>query len=376
MPAFCVDEGVSRELARERARVLSDVRYQISVRLEPHATRMPGRVAIEFSLANVIDPVVLDFRGDGGAQGMKVNGSAEEIQKSNGHILISGRRLRRGQNRVELDFDSGIAEANRAVTRYVDTTDGSEYLYTLFVPMDASLAFPCFDQPDLKARFTLSVDAPADWVVVSNTPMSSQSRKDSGSAYRGSDLPPSHNKACTWTPRPSSRHHCPELVRIFRQARIAPFCVRHRFEVKCGMFERYTYKARRAIFFARYEASQFGWSQIEAEFLLLGVFREDKALANQFLASHTKLKDLRHSITQHVKTGPKIATSVDLPLSHECQQVLAYAAEESERMNRRHLGTAHLLLGLLREEKSFAAQLLREQGLTLSLVRAQVLQSE
>ncbi len=158
MPAFCVDEGVSRELARERARVVSNVRYQISVQLAAHASRMPGHVAIEFDLAKVPDPLVLDFRGDGGAHGLKVNGSAEEVRKSNGHILISGKDLRQGHNRIELDFDSGIAEANRAVTRYVDTTDGSEYLYTLFVPMDASLAFPCFDQPDLKARFRLAVD--------------------------------------------------------------------------------------------------------------------------------------------------------------------------------------------------------------------------
>jgi aminopeptidase N len=170
MPAFCVDEGVSRELARERARVVSNVRYQIGVTLNEHAPRMPGHVAIEFDLAKVADPLVLDFRGDGGAHGLKVNGSAEEIRKSNGHILISGKDLRQGHNRIELDFDSGIAEANRAVTRYVDTTDGSEYLYTLFVPMDASLAFPCFDQPDLKARFSLNVTAPDDWVVVSNTP--------------------------------------------------------------------------------------------------------------------------------------------------------------------------------------------------------------
>jgi aminopeptidase N len=171
MPAFCVDEGVSRELARERARVVSNVRYQIGVRLAAHAARMPGHVAIEFDLAKVTDPLVLDFRGDSGAHGLKVNGSAREVRKSNGHILISGKDLRQGHNRIELDFDSGIAEANRAVTRYVDTTDGSEYLYTLFVPMDASLAFPCFDQPDLKARFSLNVTAPDAWVVVSNSPM-------------------------------------------------------------------------------------------------------------------------------------------------------------------------------------------------------------
>jgi aminopeptidase N len=171
MPAFCVDEGVSRELARERALEVSNVRYQISVGLGAHAARMPGHVAIEFDLAKVPDPLVLDFRGDGAAHGLRVNGSAEEVRKSHGHILISGKDLRQGHNRIELDFDSGIAEANRAVTRYVDTTDGSEYLYTLFVPMDASLAFPCFDQPDLKARFTLIVGAPSDWAVVSNTPI-------------------------------------------------------------------------------------------------------------------------------------------------------------------------------------------------------------
>ena len=169
MPAFCVDEGVSRGLARERARVVSNVRYKIGVQLAAHASRMPGHVAIEFDLAKVADPLVLDFRGDGGAHGLKVNGSAEDVRKSNGHILISGKDLRQGHNRIEMDFDSGIAEANRAVTRYVDTTDGSEYLYTLFVPMDASLAFPCFDQPDLKARFTLSIGKPPDWIVVSNT---------------------------------------------------------------------------------------------------------------------------------------------------------------------------------------------------------------
>ena len=138
------------------------------------------------------------------------------------------------------------------------------------------------------------------------------------------------------------------------------------------MFERYTEKARRTIFFARYEASQFGCSCIETEHLVLGVFREDKALANQYQASEA----IRHSITQRGTTGLKVATSVDLPLSHESKRALVYAAEESERMNHKHIGTVHLLLGLLREEKSFGAQLLREQGLTLDLVRERAQQSE
>jgi hypothetical protein len=142
------------------------------------------------------------------------------------------------------------------------------------------------------------------------------------------------------------------------------------------MFERYTERARRTIFFARYEASQVGCSYIETEHLLLGLLREDKALASQFLASSAKIEAIRQSIAQRGKTRHKIATSVDLPLSHECKRVLAYAAEESERLNHKHIGTPHLFLGLLREENSFAAQLLGEQGLSLEPVREQVRQSE
>lgn len=142
------------------------------------------------------------------------------------------------------------------------------------------------------------------------------------------------------------------------------------------MFERYTEKARRTIFFARYEASQFGSPYIETEHLLLGILREDKELANQFLGSHAKLETLRRSIEQRAKTGPKIATSVDLPLSRESKRVLAYSAEEAERMNHKHIGTPHLLLALFREEKSFAAELLHEQGLSLKAVREQVDRSE
>lgn len=142
------------------------------------------------------------------------------------------------------------------------------------------------------------------------------------------------------------------------------------------MFERFTETARRAVFFARYEASQFGCSYIQTEHLLLGVFREDKALASQFLASHAKVEEMRRSIAQRSNTGLKTPTSVDLPISHECQRVLAYAAEESGRLGHKPIGTPHLLLGLLREEKSFAAQLLREQGLTLPSVRERVRESE
>jgi hypothetical protein len=141
------------------------------------------------------------------------------------------------------------------------------------------------------------------------------------------------------------------------------------------VFERYNEKARRTIFFGRYEASVFGSPYIEAEHLLLGLLREDKALANRFLGSHAAVESIRKQIEGHTAPGEKIPTSVDLPLSHECRRVLTYGAEEAERLNQKHIGTEHLLLGLLREKKSFAAQLLDEHGLTLNSVREYMRQS-
>jgi ATP-dependent Clp protease ATP-binding subunit ClpC len=138
------------------------------------------------------------------------------------------------------------------------------------------------------------------------------------------------------------------------------------------MFERYTEKARRVIFFARYEASQFGSPYIETEHLLLGLLREDKALANRFLRSHAAVESIRKQIEGHTTIREKVSTSVDLPLSHECKRVLAYGAEEAERLNHKHIGTEHLLLGLLREEKCFAAEILHERGLRLSTIREEL----
>ena len=138
------------------------------------------------------------------------------------------------------------------------------------------------------------------------------------------------------------------------------------------MFERYTEKARRVIFFARYEASQFGSPYIETEHLLLGLLREDKALTNRFLRQHSSVDSIRKQIEGHTTIREKVSTSVDLPLSNECKRVLAYAAEEAERLSHKHIGTEHLLLGLLREEKCFAAEILHERGLKLQTIREEM----
>ena len=138
------------------------------------------------------------------------------------------------------------------------------------------------------------------------------------------------------------------------------------------MFERYTEKARRAIFFARYEASQFASPYIESEHMLLGLVREDKALAHRFLRG-TDFESMRKQIeARSPAKGKPTPTSVDLPLSNECKRVLAYAAEEAERLAHKHIGTEHLLLGLLREEQSFAAELLRGHNVQLEAMRKEL----
>src|SRR6266581_3912743 len=131
------------------------------------------------------------------------------------------------------------------------------------------------------------------------------------------------------------------------------------------MFERYTEKTRRTIFFARYEANQYGSPYIESEHLLLGLMREDKrwTVLQQQVA--------RRQIESR-SGSPKISTAVDLPLSTESKRVLAFAAEEADRLGHRHIGTEHLLLGLLREKDGLAAVILRQQGLELKQLREEL----
>jgi ATP-dependent Clp protease ATP-binding subunit ClpC len=135
------------------------------------------------------------------------------------------------------------------------------------------------------------------------------------------------------------------------------------------MFERYTEKARRVIFFARYEASQFGGQYIETEHLLMGLLREDKTLANQFLRSHSAIDSIRKQIEGVTPVRDKVSTSVDLPLSPASKRILAFGAEESERLGHKYIGTGHLLAGVMREEKCFAAEMLTQRGISLDAVR-------
>lgn len=160
-------EGVPRELARQRAAAISNLRYRIAFTLAPKAATAPAHEEMTFTLASP-QPVLVDYR-DGVLKSVTVNGASIPAVLDNGHIALPADKLRVGENKVVFEFAPNVAPAEKPLIRYDDKDDGTEYIYTLFVPMDASMAFPCFDQPDIKAKFTLSVGAPSDWTVISNT---------------------------------------------------------------------------------------------------------------------------------------------------------------------------------------------------------------
>ena len=141
------------------------------------------------------------------------------------------------------------------------------------------------------------------------------------------------------------------------------------------MFERYTERARRVLFFARYEASQLGSISIETEHLLLGLIREGKGLTSRIFArSRLSLESIRKDIEGRTVFREKVSTSVEIPFSTETKRVLQAAAEEAERLLHNYVGTEHLLLGLLREERCLAASILVEKGMRLSTVREDIVQ--
>jgi ATP-dependent Clp protease ATP-binding subunit ClpA len=137
------------------------------------------------------------------------------------------------------------------------------------------------------------------------------------------------------------------------------------------MFERYTEKARRVIFFARYEASKFGSHNIETEHLLLALLREDRPFRDRLPPGAEQVT--RSRIDELApRPNPSISTSVDLPLSEDSKRALQYAAEESKALGHPYIDCSHLLLGLLRIETSMAAVLLQGFGIRYASYREEV----
>jgi aminopeptidase N len=155
------DLGISDTLARDRAARIVDLRYDLAFTV-PAAKAEPvsAREVVRFSLQSAGDPLVLDFAPDraGFLKKVEVNGAEAAVRQVNGHVILPAAPLRQGENAVALDFNAGDASLNRS----------DDFLYTIFVPARAHLAFPCFDQPDLKARWSLALDVPEGWQVLGN----------------------------------------------------------------------------------------------------------------------------------------------------------------------------------------------------------------
>src|SRR6185436_19833427 len=153
--------GVSESLALERASRVSDVRYTLAFDIPSARTEaIPARAAISFSLSDAAAPLALDFEPNaiGRVRQISVAGVTVNAMLQNGHLILPASALRAGTNNVVVDFEAGDAPLNR----------NDDFLYTILVPARAHEAFPCFDQPDLKARWTLQLTIPAGWEALAN----------------------------------------------------------------------------------------------------------------------------------------------------------------------------------------------------------------
>lgn len=153
--------GVSHALAVGRAARVSNLRYDLQLTVPAERTApVAGRVTVAFSLSDTRQFLALDFEpgGLGRLKRLEANGEALEPRIDSGHIVLPAPVLRDGANEVVIEFDAGDVPLNRS----------DDFLYTIFVPARAHEAFPCFDQPDLKARWTLTLDVPEPWKTVAN----------------------------------------------------------------------------------------------------------------------------------------------------------------------------------------------------------------
>ncbi len=174
--------GISWRLAQERSERLSDVRYSLSFWL-PAETAEPirGLAIVSFHLNSVDLPLAIDFaQPPTSLLGVTTNEKKVEYSFAEGHILIPAAALRPGENAFRFEFVAGSGPLNRSPS----------FLYTLFVPDRAHEAFPCFDQPNLKARYRLTLQTPSQWLAVSNSPVRAKSKSGNGTRWEFAETKP------------------------------------------------------------------------------------------------------------------------------------------------------------------------------------------
>ena len=176
------EPGIALTLATRRARAIERVRYDLAF-VVPAAAAEPvsGRATVRFVSTDPSEPVVLDFDpGPDRLTSVSIGGKPSRFRAVNGHIVIPKEEVNAGENVVEIVFRAGDAALNR----------NPDFLYTLLVPARAHLAFPSFDQPDLKARFTLDLTIPAGWESVANGAEASRETVAGGVRIRYAETQP------------------------------------------------------------------------------------------------------------------------------------------------------------------------------------------
>ncbi len=165
-PDAYMGHGISHELAAWRVKTVREVRYDLSFDVTAPDSAV-GRVTVRFARTGTGD-VILDYRGRR-LSSASANGTAIPVAAFNGnHLRVPARLLRAGRNAIDVSFVSEIAPTGASIIKVHDPTDRTDYLYTLLVPADANQLFPCFDQPDLKARVTLALTMPVAWTALAN----------------------------------------------------------------------------------------------------------------------------------------------------------------------------------------------------------------
>ncbi len=178
-----VEDGVALWLAQSRAEAVSELVYNLHFVIPASVNeRVSGEAIISFNWSGNTD-LQLDFQGETNGHCL-VNGQQQKLVYENEHIVIPAMMLKEGKNEVSISFVSNDKSLNRH----------DDYLYTLFVPDHARSVFPCFDQPDLKARFSLELDIPHEWVALSAGEIKDQQLVDDTQhlVFHTSDLIPTY----------------------------------------------------------------------------------------------------------------------------------------------------------------------------------------
>ncbi len=174
---------LTQQDAAYRKSAIANPAYSLALELDRDENTYGGRVEISFDYIGDGAPLTLDFNG-GQVQGVNINGEAVAFEYNGYFITLPAGAVSAGATRLRIDYSQNYSQDGAGLYRYVDPVDSSVYLYSDFEPYDANRMFPHFDQPDLKARYTLQVSAPSDWQVVSSNRETQVSSEEERSLWR------------------------------------------------------------------------------------------------------------------------------------------------------------------------------------------------